>query len=143
METSEPKLPDIQIPEVKPPEPRFPDNPIVGKMIEALEVKKLEPTKAHWWDRIWAWANGKKLFGGAGLMIIGGVMQFIPGIQAAGWAMIGKGTFTVGSIIAGTGLIHKILKQSNNGIFGNKEIIELIIGILELIVKLITKLKKK
>ena len=127
------------------PERRLPktDGP-VGRMIERLEEKKKELTKAHWWDRIWAWANGKKLYAGAGLMIVGGVLSLIPGTQAVGLAMIGKGIFSFGSILAGTGLVHKILKQSTgNGSFGNKELIELAIKILTLIVELLKKFKTK
>lgn len=119
----------------------------IAVLIEKLEEKKLAPPKPPaWYDRAWAWANGKKLWAGAGLMVSGGAVSMIPGAQAAGFAMIGKGVFTAGSILAGTGLVHKILKQSvigEKGKFGNRELIELAVQIILLAVELWKELTKK
>jgi hypothetical protein len=119
----------------------------ISVLVEVLEEKKLAPPKpARWYDRAWAWANGKKLWAGAALMISGGAVSMIPGTQAAGFTMIGKGVFTAGSILAGTGLVHKILKQSvigAKGKFGNRELIELAVQIILLAVELWKKLTKK
>lgn len=145
---SEQALEKIEV-DLTPPDRRLPRAIKINlqEKIKGLEEKRdLPSVTVHWYDRALAWANGKKLWAGAGFMVAGGVLSMIPGTQAAGFAMIGKGVFTAGSILAGTGLIHKILKQSSigaKGEFGNKELIELVIKILLLIIELINKYTKK
>lgn len=140
------ETPDQRQPEIKNPEPRIPENKgPVGRLIEKMEEVKTKPVKVHWWDRAWLWMNGKKTYAGIGLTIAGGIMMLIPGTQAAGWATIGKGVAYLGGILTTGGILHKILKNSKigePGKFGNKELLELIIGVLEAVIKLMSKVKK-
>ena len=129
------------------PAPKTGIGKLIENKIEKLEDKKNQLSiKIHWYDRAWAWMNGKKRVAGVVLMIGGGVLCLIPGAQAEGLTMIGKGIFSAGSLLAVTGFLHKILKSSSigaKGEFGNKELIELVIKILTLIIELIQKMKKK
>jgi hypothetical protein len=118
------------------PGPRVPQKDAVAEKIAGyvlrfriFKAKKSmqEPSPVRWYDRAWAWANGKKLWAGAAMLIAGGVVQFIPGANAAGWVAIGKGFVAIGSGLASVGALHKLLKWSPIGPAGvttNKDLME-------------------
>jgi hypothetical protein len=143
------KLEDITppIPPAVVPERRL-RQPVIAlqETVKNLEAKKnLPATKVHWWDRLWAWADGKKTTAGVVLSISGGIMMMFPPTWGAGWVAIGNGVALAGGSLMTTGLLHKIGKASGigpKGEFGKKEWLELIIEIIKKIISIIEKQKK-
>jgi hypothetical protein len=136
--------------------PRVPLADVAKQKIKALEwnkeVVKLEPPKpARWYDRAWAWANGKKFYAGVAMIVGGGVVQVVPGLNAAGWPAIGKGLVLLGSSFATIGGIHKLLKWTpsigKKGSITNKDLmvftIKVAIKILTLIYEVVKAWDKK
>ena len=94
-----------------------------------LKEKTIIPEKVGWVRKSWAWLNGKKSLFGIVSLIAG---EFVPGTVG----LIFKG---VGTLLAPVGWVHSKLKSSNKtgevGKFGIKELLQLIISVLESLIK--------
>jgi hypothetical protein len=141
---SDPQVnPNIYTPESQVPTP-VPNKTGIGKLIENLETKKLEPVKVGLINKAYAWMSGKKSLTGIALMLAGAALCLGPGTQVAGYKMLGEGVFGLGTTLFGGGLVNKLQKADDPqaGQVVKTDTLSLIITILKKILELLTKFKR-
>jgi len=124
------------------PEMELPPAKIVHKSIDYFidqidKVNDPKPIHVNMLKRVWAFLNGKKRIIGAGFTALGSTL-----IMAGVTGPVAPLCLSVGVLVGGVGIGHGIGKNSNvgkKGEFGEREWYQVLITILNFILKLFTK----
>jgi hypothetical protein len=134
--------PNIYTPESQVPTP-VPNKTGIGKLIENLEAKKLQPVKVHLHDRFYSWMSGKKTFAGIVIAGVGATLCLGPLGQVVAYKLLGESLLGIGSTILTGGLVNKVQKASNPtaGQVVKTDTLSLIIAILKKILEFLSRIK--
>ena len=124
------------------PEVELPPARIIHKQIDYFidkigKVKQPKDIKVNIFQKVWAFLNGKKTIIGAGLTAVGTTLTIVGATGPVAVLCL-----SLGVLFGGTGGLHKLGKNSGigeKGEFGEKEWLQVIISILNFILKLFTK----